>query len=244
MNIFPRTLFIILTGEPGKSFEIRGLLNIFARNFFTTANMFKGKSFLVIAILAAAFSSCMNPAYDLTNGIDTTIRIDGDISAPIGSTEMVFIEDFLHLINLPFTPEKDYHSTDNYEIKGWNETINGENVTFEIDMLTLKADLENHVPMRFVLTAEAIDTEGNTIPEITTELNAEILAGTLNDPTVSPISIIVSGNGDISRMDGVRLLIESYAPGSDLLGTPLDPAQGVRMLNIKARIQGKADIEL
>ena len=33
MNIFPRTLFIILTGEPGKSFEIRGLLNIFARNF-------------------------------------------------------------------------------------------------------------------------------------------------------------------------------------------------------------------
>ena len=100
----------------------------------------------------------MNPAYDLTNGIDTTIRIDGDISAPIGSTEMVFIEDFLHLINLPFTPEKDYHSTDNYEIKGWNETINGENVTFEIDMLTLKADFENHVPMRFFLTAEAIDT--------------------------------------------------------------------------------------
>ena len=33
MNIFTRTLFIILTGEPGKSFEIRGLLNIFARNF-------------------------------------------------------------------------------------------------------------------------------------------------------------------------------------------------------------------
>ena len=207
--------------------------------------MYKGKPpVLVIAILAAALSSCMNSDYDLTKDIDSTIRIDGDISAPIGSTEMIPVEDFLHLINLPFTPEEDYHDTDSYEINGWNETINGENVTFDIDRLTLKADFENHVPMRFVLSAEAIDTEGNAIPEITTELDVEILAGTLGSPTTSPITIIVSGNGDISRMDGLRLLIDCYAPGKDLLGTPLDPAQGVRMLNIKARLQGKADIEL
>ena len=207
--------------------------------------MYKGKPpVLVIAILAAALSSCMNSDYDLTKDIDSTIRIAGDISAPIGSTEMVFIEDFLHLINLPFTPEEDYHDTDSYEINGWNETINGENVTFDIDRLTLKADFENQVPMRFVLSAEAIDTEGNAIPEITTELDVEILAGTLGSPTTSPITIIVSGNGDISRMDGLRLLIDCYAPGKDLLGTPLDTAQGVRMLNIKARLQGKADIEL
>ena len=207
--------------------------------------MYKGKPpVLVIAILAAALSSCMNSDYDLTKDIDSTIRIDGDISAPIGSTEMILVEDFLHLINLPFTPEEDYHDTDSYEINGWNETINGENVTFDIDRLTLKADFENQVPMRFVLSAEAIDTVGNAIPEITTELDVEILAGTLGSPTTSPITIIVSGNGDISRMDGLRLLIECYAPGKDLLGTPLDPAQGVRMLNIKARLQGKADIEL
>ena len=207
--------------------------------------MYKGKPpVLVIAILAAALSSCMNSDYDLTKDIDSTIRIDGDISAPIGSTEMILVEDFLHRINLPFTPEEDYHDTDSYEINGWNETINGENVTFDIDRLTLKADFENQVPMRFVLSAEAIDTEGNTIPEITTELDVEILAGTLGSPTTSPITIIVSGNGDISRMDGLRLLIDCYAPGKDLLGTPLDPAQGVRMLNIKARLQGKADIEL
>ena len=207
--------------------------------------MYKGKPpVLVIAILAAAISSCMNSDYDLTKDIDSTIRIDGDISAPIGSTEMILVEDFLHLINLPFTPEEDYHDTDSYEINGWNETINGENVTFDIDRLTLKADFENQVPMRFVLSAEAIDTEVNAIPEITTELDVEILAGTLGSPTTSPITIIVSGNGDISRMDGLRLLIDCYAPGKDLLGTPLDPAQGVRMLNIKARLQGKADIEL
>lgn len=188
--------------------------------------------------------SCLNSDYDLTREIDTSMRIEGDISAPIGSTEMIFVEDFLHLINLPFTPEEDYHSTDNYDITGWNDTFNGEDVTFTIDKLTLNADFVNHVPMKFVLTAEAIDIDGNPIPEIGTDLNVEILAGTLEKPTTSHISIIVTGNGDISRMDGLRLLIESYAPGSDLLGTPLDPAQGVKLLNIKARLQGKVDIEL
>ena len=186
----------------------------------------------------------MNADYDLTKEIDTTMCIEGDISAPIGSTEMIFVEDFLHLINLPFTPEEDYRSTDNYDITGWNDTINGDDVTFNIDRLTLDADFVNHVPMKFVLKAVAIDIEGNTIPEISTDLNVEIMAGTLEKPTTSAVSIIVTGNGDISRMDGLRLLIESYAPGSDLLGTPLDPSQGVKLMNIKARLQGRVDIEL
>ena len=72
----------------------------------------------------------------------------------------------------------------------------------------------------------------------------EILAGTLEKPTTSPISIIVTGNGDISRMDGLRLLIESFAPKGDLLGTPVEAEQGVKLMNIKARLQGKVDIEL
>lgn len=206
--------------------------------------MLHRKSILLLSSLAMVMVSCLNSDYDLTREIDTSMRIEGDISAPIGSTEMIFVEDFLHLINLPFTPEEDYHSTDNYDITGWNDTFNGEDVTFTIDKLTLNADFVNHVPMKFVLTAEAIDIDGNPIPEIGTDLNVEILAGTLEKPTTSHISIIVTGNGDISRMDGLRLLIESYAPGSDLLGTPLDPAQGVKLLNIKARLQGKVDIEL
>ena len=40
------------------------------------------------------------------------------------------------------------------------------------------------------------------------------------------------------------LMLEAYAPGSDLLGTPIEPSQCVRAENIKARLQGKVDIEL
>ena len=45
-------------------------------------------------------------------------------------------------------------------------------------------------------------------------------------------------------MDGLRLLIESFAPKGDLLGTPVEAEQGVKLMNIKARLQGKVDIEL
>ena len=206
--------------------------------------MLHRKTILLLSSLTLALTSCLNPDYDLTKEIDTTMRIEGDISAPIGSTEMIYVEDFLHLFDLPFTPEEDYRSTVNYDITGWNETINGDNVTFTIDRLTLDADFENHVPMSFVLKAEAIDIDGNPIREIGTDLNVEILAGTLEKPTTSPISIIVTGNGDISRMDGLRLLIESFAPKGDLLGTPVEAEQGVKLMNIKARLQGKVDIEL
>ena len=48
----------------------------------------------------AAFSvmsavSCVNEEYDLNKDIDTTININGDISAPLGSTEAIMIGDFL-----------------------------------------------------------------------------------------------------------------------------------------------------
>ena len=66
--------------------------------------MLHRKTILLLSSLTLALTSCLNPDYDLTKEIDTTMRIEGDISAPIGSTEMIYVEDFLHLINLPFTP--------------------------------------------------------------------------------------------------------------------------------------------
>ena len=98
--------------------------------------------------------------------------------------------------------------------------------------------------MRFVLTAKAIDVDENPVPEIGIELTAAIKGGTLNNPSTTPIEIVINGGGDITRLDGIRLMIEAYAPGSDLLGTPIEPSQCVRAENIKARLQGKVDIEL
>lgn len=52
-----------------------------------------------IAMLSAAVSvtSCLNEDYDLTKDIDTNISIDGDISAPLGNSEFILVDDFLNL---------------------------------------------------------------------------------------------------------------------------------------------------
>ena len=54
-----------------------------------------------MAMLSAAVSvtSCFNEDYDLTKDIDTNISIDGDISAPLGNSELILVDDFLNLGN-------------------------------------------------------------------------------------------------------------------------------------------------
>ena len=41
--------------------------------------------------------SCINKAYDLTKDIDTKVNVDGDISAPLGNSELMLADDFLDL---------------------------------------------------------------------------------------------------------------------------------------------------
>lgn len=206
--------------------------------------MFHRYSVLLLSSLALALASCMNPDYDLTREIDTTMCIEGDVSVPIGNTEAILIGDFLHLPSFSFTPDADFHFSDHYDVSGWNSTFNNEDASFDFDKLTLTLDFLNHIPLRFVLAATAIDVDENPIPEIDIELTAEIKGGTLNNPSTTPVEIVINGSGDITRLDGIRLMIEAYAPGSDLLGTPIEPSQCVRAENIKARLQGKVDIEL
>lgn len=61
---------------------------------------FRTRTALFVALtltLPATFNSCVNEDYDLTKDIDKTICIDGEISAPIGNSETIFVTDFLNL---------------------------------------------------------------------------------------------------------------------------------------------------
>ena len=42
-------------------------------------------------------TACVNEEYDLSKGLDTTINVNGDISAPLGSTEKILIGDFFEI---------------------------------------------------------------------------------------------------------------------------------------------------
>lgn len=54
-----------------------------------------------LPVLAAGMvicgTSCVNEEYDLSKGIDMTIDVNGDISAPIGSTEKILIGELLEI---------------------------------------------------------------------------------------------------------------------------------------------------
>lgn len=61
---------------------------------------FRTRTALFVALtltLPATFNSCVNEDYDTTKDIDKTICIDGEISAPIGNSETIFVTDLLNL---------------------------------------------------------------------------------------------------------------------------------------------------
>ena len=51
----------------------------------------------VLVAMSVGAVSCIDEAYDLSNGIDTTVTVEGNISAPIGSTAFMYVGDFLNL---------------------------------------------------------------------------------------------------------------------------------------------------
>lgn len=92
-----------------------------------------------MAMLSAAVSvtSCLNEDYDLTKDIDTNISIDGDISAPLGNSEFILVDDFLNLGN----DDKDVLKADasgNYYI---SVTGRGASSDVELPLLSFSDDL-------------------------------------------------------------------------------------------------------
>lgn len=76
--------------------------------------------------------SCVNEAYDLSKGIDLTIDVNGDISAPVGSTQKILIGDFLKLDdteNSVITQDAD----GNYLL-----SVSGDEITQNIDVPSIE----------------------------------------------------------------------------------------------------------
>ena len=52
------------------------------------------------SIVSLCLTSCVNEAYDLSKGIDTSIDINADISVPFGSTQKILIGDLLEEMDM------------------------------------------------------------------------------------------------------------------------------------------------
>lgn len=170
-----------------------------------------------ISVMSAV--SCVNEEYDLNKDIDTTININGDISAPLGSTEAIMIGDFLAideensaLVADPQTGDYSLHVEAEEPI---SQKINIDRVNLNPDELIRDGGFSVKVNVQSLVDDAYKGTlDDNTSVEGITISDADLLSG--SETTEINIS------QDVSEMMGTV-----KALGTVYLDTPIELSLGV-----------------
>lgn len=116
----------------------------------------------VLVAMSVGAVSCIDEAYDLSNGIDTTVTVEGNISAPIGSTAFMYVGDFLNL-------DEENSALVKNENGDYVLNVEGDGTHYEYRLPDVKVgDLfESGQQIRFTINApyEGIDLEGHSLSE-------------------------------------------------------------------------------
>lgn len=170
-----------------------------------------------ISVMSAV--SCVNEEYDLNKDIDTTININGDISAPLGSTEAIMIGDFLAideensaLVADPQTGDYSLHVEAEEPI---SQKINIDRVNLDPNDLIKDGGFSVKVNVKSLVDDAYKGTlDDNTSVEGITISDADLLSG--SETTEINIS------QDVSEMMGTV-----KALGTVYLDTPIELSLGV-----------------
>lgn len=134
-----------------------------------------------------------------------------------------------------------------YDFTGWNETFNpkDEEIDFEIRSADVSFDFVSTIPLGIELTASAIDKEGDVIPGISVTMDGKVSSGSIEKPSESTMSMnLKASSEDMRRLDGIKMNLRITGADNDHSGVCLNVRQGIRMENIKIRLQGAVSTEL
>lgn len=170
-----------------------------------------------VAMLSAAVSvtSCLNEDYDLTKDIDTNISIDGDISAPLGNSEFILVDDFLNLGN----DDKDVLKTDasgNYYVY-----VTGRGTSSDVELPVFSFSDELVTDGGYTATIEKRELplpSSGTVPDTpyTKHFNASSTPITINEDV--PPEILAVKDAEVSGVVNVSLTVTAgKATLSDLI---------------------------
>lgn len=146
-----------------------------------------------------------------------------------------------------------------YDITGMNGLFDpegGEEESFYsvyVDKAEINMNFVNTLPIGMAVSAEPIDAEGNVLPA-SSGISAEIVAadgspakvpaGTLDNPSSAPVTIILRASRDaVTALDGFRLDI-SGTSSAETAGTPLNTNQYIQLTDISVNLDGGVDIEM
>ena len=134
-----------------------------------------------------------------------------------------------------------------YDFTGWNETFNPEDddIDFEIRSADVTFDFVNMIPVGIELTASAIGKDGGVIPGITVTMDGKVSSGSIEKPSRNSMSMnLKSSAEDMRKLDGIRMNLRITGADNDHLGLCVNKKQGIRMENMKIKMQGAITTEL
>lgn len=98
----------------------------------------------------------------------------------------------------------------------------------DIPSATISMNLINSIPIGFSLTANALDSDGNVIEDITLSTDKPIAPGSLASPTENNIVITLKNKGDELIVSGLRIAL-SASSNEDFAGITLNTGQGIEI---------------
>ena len=167
-----------------------------------------------------------------------------DVVFPEDGSDLSYDIDFSYGLEVPLAFGPDLNIGYSTDFNDWNDTFNSESsssdYTLDFREITIRFDFVNTIPLTLGVTADAIDVDGATMSDISVELSGSIAAGNIGADTSTPLTVRLTASQDaLERFDGLRLNISATAAeNADLQGITLNKAQGIRLENISASLDG------
>lgn len=146
---------------------------------------------------AVLLSSCANEDYDLSNGIDTTVGIEGNISLPVGSTGNIAIQDFLQISDESFVQADP--ATGDYSIRISNSEPIAESIA--LDRINIGPDdlmQDGGVDIDINVYSRIKNIYGQTLPDNTSVSDMQLVD--MKAFEESEVTVPVEIDEDVSQM--------------------------------------------
>lgn len=132
---------------------------------------------------------------------------------------------------------------------GWDSDLG----KYDFNKVQIEMEVSNTAPLNFTLDVKPIFTGGNRKGVQVNIEKGAILAGTMENPTVSQVIISIKGNAEnftssnsgssLNGLDGIEYSLKTDN-SDDVAGIPINEGQGMTFSQIRARLIGGVTLDL
>jgi hypothetical protein len=112
-----------------------------------------------------------------------------------------------------------------------------------IDSLVISMDMVNTIPLNFAIKGSVLDNKGTELENVSVDLDCTLLAGTLDNPTTTPVKVVVSTGNSAIDLSSLRLKLNATS-SHELQGVVLNTAQGLAISGINVSLPHGVKLDL